>query len=177
MALIAVAMICLHSCSIEPIGDEKTDYNLGRITINGKSYYCTSYGSLSQGMSLSNDMRLNISCEPTAEDDNNWIEFTIRLPFRNVSELSVGDAFTYEDIYTQVYNVSTSSIYGEVLEGSVLIKSIGTNFVTIEIRDMVVEYDDSRYNVTHHINGTATLYNSVINGGTGESVPFSESEG
>ena len=169
-----VAALSLTACGDDDDeGDNGGNSPSGKKTliIDGESYYCGSGSILAQ----TNGSGMYLTVE--AVDD--WIyqmsgkELTIVISPSKVSQLSVGQVFSYDDMsirnYRGLTQMELNAYSWDAVSGDITIKSIGKTQITIQINSLVVKHENTE--VEHSISGTATLYNSLFDS-NGNVLPF-----
>lgn len=167
-----VAALGITACSSDD--DNSSGGNSKKtLIIDGQSYY---YGQLSMVDQSNGGMYLTVE----AVEDINWPlkgkELVFRIPPSKVSELSVGQVFTYNDITIRTFRglseMAVDSYNWDALSGEVVIKDIKATELTIQINDLTIE---SQRGAVRKIEGSATLHN-CIHDSNGNIKPFSETE-
>lgn len=173
MLAMMVAALGITACS----SDDDSDGGNSKKTliINGQSYYYGNGCTVEQS-DYYGGMYLTVE----AVEDINWPvngeELVFRIPYGKVSELSVGQVFTYNDITIRTFRglmeLTVNSYNWDALSGEVVIKDIKATELTIQINDLTIE---SQRGAVYKIEGSATLRN-CIHDSNGNIKPFSETE-
>ena len=168
-----VTALGLTACGGGDDDDELFDndfYPKGKktITINGKSYY-----SNNSSISQTNGYGMYITVYITEDAlDFNGILFRFVLPPSKVSEINVGDVFSYEEVSIRNFDHATVISIDpswDAIDGSITIKKITENTLTISLNNLVIA---SEKGAKYTINGTAVLTNGVSDS-NGNDLPFS----
>ena len=175
MLAMMVAALSLTACSSDDDNDEDGGSAQKTLIIDGESYYCSSGCNVNQS-NYHGGMYLTVE----AVEDINWPikgrKLTFRIPPSKVSELSVGQIFTYNNITIFTFHHLTEMVVDfynwDALSGEVIIKDIKATELTLQINDLTIK---SHRGAERKIEGTATLRNCIYDSNN-NIMPFSETE-
>ena len=176
MLAMMIAALSLTACGG---GDEDDDFGGGSnspsgnktLIIDGNSYYCGSLCTLEQ--TNGSGMYFTIEAVEDKVYQTKGKELKVHISPSKVSQLSVGQVFSYDDMsirnYRGLTQMELNAYSWDAVSGDITIKSIGKTQITIQINSLVVKHENTE--VEHSISGTATLYNSLFDS-NGNVLPF-----
>lgn len=173
LPILFIASLCFIACSSDDDESDGTSTGQKTLTIDGTSYYCGSGSSVEQ--TRGNGMYLEVRATEDPIFEWNGKVLIVHISPSNVSQLSVGDIFDYDDIsirnYNNVTTIELNAYSWDAIDGSIQIKDIKEKELTIQINNLVVKHEST--GAEHTISGTAKLGNSVYDS-NGNMLPFSE---
>ena len=173
MLAMMVAALSFTACSSDDDNGGGGGSSKKTLIIDGQSYYYGNGCTVEQS-DYYGGMYLTVE----AVEDINWPvkgkELVFRIPPSKVSELSVGQVFTYDDITIRTFRglseMAVDSYNWDALSGEVVIKDIKATELTIQINNLTIK---SNRGAVREIEGTATLRNCMYDS-NGNIMPFSE---
>lgn len=164
----------LLSCSDDSEESLDNSNNLGIIFVDDQRYYCSDMSTVTQtrqsGMHFSIHLR-ETSCDILGK----FICLTIWPSM--VAHLENGDIIDTKHIKFKILgdNPYISERYWDITDGSITIKEIRDTEIIIQLNNIKIEH--TKDNTIHRtIKGTATLFNHIWDGATGNIIPFSKEE-
>lgn len=163
------------SCSDDSEESLDNSNNLGIIFVDDKRYYCSDMSIVTQ--TNQSGMRLYIHIKEKNYDlGGNYINLII-WPSK-VADLKKGDIIDTNNIEIKGFFKPTTVYTGNyfyITDGSITIKEIKDTEIIVQLNDIKIEHSKDA-TIHHTIKGTATLFNHIRDGATGNIIPFSKEE-
>lgn len=168
MAVVALSFTACSSDDDEDDGGDGSGNESGTVIIDGESYYTEVYGSngtlsfIEQTNGRGMWWTIWVSKSSMfGYDDARCIE--LWFPQSRVSEFTVGQVFDSDEIDVRHFGNRVSfgipyNSWGDVIQGSIKILSIGKTEIEISIDSLTIEKNGER----HTIKGILKLKNSVV---------------